>query len=670
MVIKGQLIDNRYKIIRTIGEGGMANVYLAYDTILEREVAVKILRGDLADDEKFVRRFQREANAASSLKHPNIVEMYDVGEDDGKYFIVMEFINGKTLKSLIKKRGALTIDEVMDIMLQLTSAVACAHDSYIIHRDIKPQNVMILEDGRVKITDFGIAMALNSNELTQTNSVMGSVHYLPPEQANGSGSTTKSDIYSLGILMFELLTGKLPFKGDNAVEIAIKQMKEAIPSVIDINPNIPQSVENVILRACAKNPKNRYDSAAEMYEDIKTCLDPMRIDEKRLVYRYPEHEVEENTKVMPDLSKLNETREEKNEDVFEEFEEENKTKKINKVIIICSIIGAILVTIIVVILLLSKSPKDLTVPKGLIGKDQELVEEKLKNAGFSIKWEEDYSDKYEEGKVISVTPKENTKTKETTKIKVVVSKGKEGFELEYYVGENVEVVKAKLEKKGIKVITTPKKVDKTDENEVEENSVIEQSVEKGTYLTENDVIELIYATLIDVYPDFTDGNYTKEKIEAFCEDHSLKCTFTEEESTEKEEGTILGQNRDAGVEVKEGVSLNIKIAKAKTYTVSFDVNSGTPKIESQTVKHGETATQPSAPKRDKCTFNGWYTDNTKYTFNKPVTSNVNLVANWTCTEDKVETTKDTTKDSDKETSKETEKETTNDSGEDSKTDKQ
>lgn len=656
MVIKGQLIDNRYKIIRSIGEGGMANVYLAYDTILEREVAVKILRGDLADDEKFVRRFQREANAASSLKHPNIVEMYDVGEDDGKYFIVMEFINGKTLKSLIKKRGALTLEEVMDIMLQLTSAVACAHDSYIIHRDIKPQNVMILEDGRVKITDFGIAMALNSNELTQTNSVMGSVHYLPPEQANGSGSTIKSDIYSLGILMFELLTGKLPFKGENAVEIAIKQMKEPIPSVIDINPHIPQSVENIILRACAKNPKNRYDSAAEMYEDIKTCLDPLRFEEKRLVYRYPEHEVEENTKVMPDLSKLNETREEKNEEIMEIDEEETQSKKINKVIIICSIIAGVLVTIIVIILLLIKSPKDITVPKGLVGKDQELVEEKLKNAGFSIKWEEDYSDKYAEGKVISVTPKENTKTKETTKIKVVVSKGKEGFELEYYVGENVEVVKAKLEKKGIKVITTPKKVDKTDDNkEVEENSVIEQSVEKGTYLTENDVIELTYATLIDVYPDFTDGSYTKEKIEAFCEDHSLKCTFTEEESTEKEEGTILSQSRDAGVEVKEGVSLNIKIAKAKTYTVSFDVNSGTPKIENQTVKHGETAKEPNAPKRDKCTFNGWYTNNTKYTFNKAVTSNVSLVANWTCNEDK-----------------DTEEETNNNdkSGENNKTDKQ
>ena len=635
MVIKGQLIDNRYKIIRTIGEGGMANVYLAYDTILEREVAVKILRGDLADDEKFVRRFQREANAASSLKHPNIVEMYDVGEDDGKYFIVMEYINGKTLKSLIKKRGALTLEEVMDIMLQLTSAVACAHDSYIIHRDIKPQNVMILEDGRVKITDFGIAMALNSNELTQTNSVMGSVHYLPPEQANGSGSTIKSDIYSLGILMFELLTGKLPFKGENAVEIAIKQMKEPIPSIIDINPNIPQSVENIVLRACAKNPKNRYDSAAEMYEDIKTCLDPLRFEEKRLVYRYPEHEVEESTKVMPDLSKLNETREEKNEEIMEIDEEETKSKKINKVIIVCSAVAFVLIVAIIIIILLIKSPKDITVPKGLVGKDQELVEEKLKNAGFSIKWEQDYSDKYEEGKVISVTPKENTKTKETTKIKVVVSKGKEGFELADYVGENVEVVKAKLEKEGIKVITTPKKIDKTDDNkDVEENSVIEQSVEKGKYLTKGDVIELTYATLIEVYPNFSDGNYTKEKIEAFCEDHSLKCTFTEEETTEKAEGTILSQSRDAGVEVKEGVSLNIKIAKAKTYTVSFDVNSGTPKIENQTVKHGETAKEPSAPKRDKCTFNGWYTNNTKYTFNKAVTSNVSLVANWTCNEDK------------------------------------
>ena len=198
MIVKGDKINDRYQIIKTIGEGGMANVYLAKDIILDRNVAVKVLRGDLADDEKFVRRFQREALSASKLNHPNIVEMYDVGEDNGKYYIVMEYVQGKTLKSLVKKRGALTLPEVIDIMTQLSSAIMCAHDSYIIHRDIKPQNVMILDDGRVKIMDFGIAMALNSNELTQTNSVMGSVHYLPPEQANGSGSTITNK-FSYGI---------------------------------------------------------------------------------------------------------------------------------------------------------------------------------------------------------------------------------------------------------------------------------------------------------------------------------------------------------------------------------------------------------------------------------------------------------------------------------------
>ena len=276
MITKGQKINDRYQIVKTIGEGGMANVYLAYDTILERNVAVKVLRGDLANDEKFVRRFQREALSASSLSHPNIVEVYDVGEDNGVYYIVMEYIEGKHLKQLIKKRGKLTLNEVIDIMLQVTDGIACAHDSYIIHRDIKPQNIMILDSGIVKITDFGIAMALNSTQLTQTNSVMGSVHYLPPEQASGKGSTVQSDIYSMGILMYELLSGKLPFRGDNAVEIALKHLKEPLPSIREECPDLPQAVENVILKACAKNPKNRYPDARSMHEDLKTCTSPLR----------------------------------------------------------------------------------------------------------------------------------------------------------------------------------------------------------------------------------------------------------------------------------------------------------------------------------------------------------------------------------------------------------
>ena len=279
MIMKGQKINDRYQIIKSIGEGGMANVYLAYDTILDRNVAVKVLRGDLASDEKFVRRFQREALSASSLTHPNIVEVYDVGEDNDQYYIVMEYIEGKHLKELLKKRGKLTTSEVVDIMLQITDGMSMAHDSYIIHRDIKPQNIMILENGVVKITDFGIAMAMNAAQLTQTNSVMGSVHYLPPEQANGKGSTLQSDIYSMGILMYELLTGKLPYKGDNAVEIALKHLKESLPDIKEELPELPESIANIIKKAAAKNPKNRYADAREMHEDLLTCMDDSRKNE-------------------------------------------------------------------------------------------------------------------------------------------------------------------------------------------------------------------------------------------------------------------------------------------------------------------------------------------------------------------------------------------------------
>ena len=278
MIEKGSKINDRYQIIKTLGEGGMANVYLAHDTILDRNVAVKVLRGDLANDEKFVRRFQREALSASSLSHPNIVEMYDVGEDNGQYYIVMECVEGKTLKQVLKSRGNLSITEVIDIMLQLTDGMAHAHDAYIVHRDIKPQNIMILSNGVIKITDFGVATALNNTQLTQTNSVMGTVHYLPPEQANGKGSTIRSDIYSMGVMMYELLTGHVPYKGDSAVEIALKHLKEPLPSVKKEIPSIPQSIENIIIRSTAKNPKNRYTDAREMQDDIKTALDEGRSD--------------------------------------------------------------------------------------------------------------------------------------------------------------------------------------------------------------------------------------------------------------------------------------------------------------------------------------------------------------------------------------------------------
>ena len=625
MIIKGQLIDDRYKIIKSIGEGGMANVYLAYDTILEREVAVKILRGDLAEDEKFVRRFQREANSASSLKHPNIVEVYDVGEDDGKYFIVMEYINGKTLKSLIKKRGALTLEEVIDIMLQLTSAVSCAHDSYIIHRDIKPQNVMILEDGRVKITDFGIAMALNNNELTQTNSVMGSVHYLPPEQANGSGSTTKSDIYSLGILMFELLTGKLPFKGENAVEIAIKQMREPIPSVCKIYPDIPQSVENIILRACAKNPKNRYESAREMYEDIKTCLDPVRSDENRIVYRYKENDLEE-TKVMPNLSRLKNSQENNKEEV----EEQKENKKFKKLMLILGIIATVLIVgIIIAIFTLKNTGKQITIPRDLVGEEKSEVVDVLEDLGFKIKEKKSYSDKYEKNVVVKVDPKEKSKAKKGSTVTITISKGKKTTTIEDYTGYNIDTVKKKLEDAGISVVVTAEKVDKN--SSVKENTILKQSIQAGEKLTKGDAIELTYATLITVYPDFTNGKYTKDDVQSFCSENKITCTFVEEESTDKEVGSVIGQSKEAGSEVVQNASVKITIAKAKKLTVSFNLNGGTGNVASQSVEYGKTALEPrNNPTKTNCEFEYWQLNGSRFYFDTKVTSDMTLTAKWNC----------------------------------------
>jgi serine/threonine-protein kinase len=256
----GKRLSGRYKVLEMIGGGGMANVYLAHDMILDRDVAVKMLRLDFANDEEFIRRFRREAQSATSLAHPSIVSIYDVGEEGDLYFIVMEYVEGQTLKQYIQQNSPIQVEETIDIMKQLTSAISHAHQNHIIHRDIKPQNILVDRFGNVKITDFGIAMALSATSITQTNSVLGSVHYLSPEQARGGMANRKSDIYSLGIVMFELLTGRLPFSGESAVSIALKHLQSETPSVRRWNPNVPQSVENIVLKATAKDSFHRYNS--------------------------------------------------------------------------------------------------------------------------------------------------------------------------------------------------------------------------------------------------------------------------------------------------------------------------------------------------------------------------------------------------------------------------
>ncbi len=578
MIQKGQKINERYEIIRSIGEGGMANVYLAYDTILNRNVAVKILRGDLANDEKFVRRFQREAISASSLNHPNIVEMYDVGEDSGKYFIVMEYLEGETLKTLIKRRGALTLSEVIDIMLQLTSGLACAHESYIIHRDIKPQNVVILEDGTVKITDFGIAMALNSNELTQTNSVMGSVHYLPPEQANGNGATVQSDIYSAGILMYELLTGKIPFKGENAVEIAIKHMKEPIPSVVEFNPEIPQSVENVILKACAKNPKNRYASAMEMHDDLKTCLDKNRLDEIKHHYQFPE----------VDETLVKETREKKYEDKEQIEKDKMNEKKLNKALIVTGVITFILaLSALFVLFVLPKfSNKEVEVPD-VSNMTVKEAEKTLEKKGFEVNDEvkEVVDDKIEAGKVVRTNPQSGRTVKKHALITLYTSSGKEKIKIEDYKDKELENVKYLLEKQGLVVETEEKEFTKDDD--VKEGVVVEQSVKAGEEVEKGSKIILTVSKIVLTYPDFVNENYTITSVEEFCNQNNIILEKNAKETNEVKENSIVYQSRQAGSKVVSGATLRVTYAIKKTET-----KVETPK-EEETKKDSTNKTQES-----------------------------------------------------------------------------
>lgn len=563
MLSKGQKINDRYEIIKMIGEGGMANVYLANDNILERKVAIKVLRGDLSNDEKFIRRFKREALSVSNLSHPNIVEVYDVGEEDGNYYIVMEYIEGKTLKQLLQKRGALTLPEVIDIMSQLTDGLSHAHEAYIIHRDIKPQNIMIEDNGLVKITDFGIAMALNSTQLTQTNSVMGSVHYLPPEQANGKGSTIKSDIYSLGILMYELLAGSVPFKGDTAVEIALKHMKEKMPSIRKQNPTIPQSVENIVLKATAKNPKNRYDSVREMYNDLQTAME--KDNEKRLVYEYPENDLEETKVIAPIAKESKKTIVDKPLDQEEDSTTSNEKNEKNKLPIILAIILLVILIVLAFVYLLisSNDVKEVKVPD-VVGLETEEAIKTIKEKGLEYTTKSEESDTVEKGLVIRTEPKAgSTKTKGST-ITIVESTGKEFLLLEDYAGKNYYEIKAKLELSGIKVEMKTKSVENASEYKDKEDLIIDQepkfNKEEETKLYENDSV-ILYIPEVDVYPDMVKEKWTLSQAQDFAKEYKLTLDITYKETKDTEENLILSQGREPGDPIYEGYTLKITVSK-------------------------------------------------------------------------------------------------------------
>lgn len=566
MISKGQKINDRYEIIRSIGEGGMANVYLGYDEILDRNVAIKVLRGDLSNDEKFVRRFQREALSASSLSHPNIVEMYDVGEDNGLYYIIMEYVEGKTLKQLLKKRGTLTLSEAIDIMVQLTDGMAHAHDSYIIHRDLKPQNIMIQDDGQIKITDFGIAMALNSTQLTQTNSVMGSVHYLPPEQASGKGSTTKSDIYSMGIIFYELLTGKLPFKGENAVEIALKQMRDPLPSLKEDNPNIPQSIENIILKATAKNPKNRYDDAKSMHDDLLTALDDERMNEEPYVYKYPEHETE-NTKRLKKLEELENETEEDEEQVAEKIDLEDKQDKKNKKIIIilsCILGGLILLAIILLVVVPHFTKAKIVTVPSVKGLTVSKAEKKLEDLGLEVNTtiKKVSSEKVDKNRIVKTDPAKGKKVKVGSKVTLYKSTGEETFKLKDYTGKNYIEIQTILETK-YKLKVTIEKKDVTD-GDYDEQEIIGQSLAKDSEVKEGDSITLYIPNIIETFPDMVSEGYSVDDVTAFCKKYNLTLKTNLVETSSTTAGKVISQSRIAGSEIIEGTTLTVDIAATPT----------------------------------------------------------------------------------------------------------
>ena len=454
-------IGNRYIVRKSIGEGGMADVYLAYDAILKREVAIKVLRGELNEDPINLQRFQREASAITNLSHPNIVEVYDVGETNKKNYIVMEYVPGKTLKQLIKQRGAINTTEAINIMKQLVSATAHAHHNDIIHRDIKSQNVLIKDDGTVKLSDFGIASTGDSNQqLTQTDTVMGSVHYLAPELARGKPATVQSDIYSLGIVFFEMLTGDVPFHADTAVQIALKHMHDDIPSVRAFNPNIPQSVENIILRATAKEPEQRYGSADSMYDDLITCLDFSRSHEAKVVINNPHKEAEKNTEIKPVVRKV---RKDRWKDVFK---------------IIFGVVRSLSAVLLLLIMSGKLAPKGKTVIVPDVTNYESEDARKVMDS-YSLKVESivyEATENIEKGRVIRISPKEGTEVLENATITLYVSSGK-FYNVADYTGKSIDDVKPKLEGDGFTVT-----VNIVEDSSRKPGAIISQDVEPGTVL--------------------------------------------------------------------------------------------------------------------------------------------------------------------------------------------
>ena len=554
MLEAGRTLNGRYKIQSLIGTGGMAAVYLAKDLILDRLVAIKVLRLDFRQNDDAMRRFRREALSATQLTHPNIVGVYDVGQSQEMNYIVMEYVEGTDLKDYVRQKGALHPIEAVRIMMQIVSAIAAAHQNRIIHRDIKPQNILIDKEGNVKITDFGIAVALSDTSLTQTNTLLGSVHYLSPEQARGGMATIQTDIYALGIVLYERLTGKVPFDGESAVSIALKHFQEPLPTIVNPIAMVPQSLENIVLKATAKDPMHRYRSCYEMFQDLKTCLDSTRLYEKKFVPASFSGETKVLTPINTQKVKPIQT---SKEIPVVEMDEEKPVKKKRKwpwvfLLLLISIIG------IMFFVFLQSSPKEVQVPD-VTNLTEAVAKTKLADAKLNVTDViQVKSDEIESGKVIETNPKAGSTVKEKSKITIKVSSGKEAITMKDYRNKNYEAARDELKKLGFTV-------EKQEENSdsVESGKVISQSIAPNQKVEgKNPVITLVVSKGESSIKMANLTGYTRAGAIEYANSNNLTLTITEEEN-EATVDTVIRQSIREGAEVKKGTALTIVLSKGK-----------------------------------------------------------------------------------------------------------
>ena len=582
MIQIGKIFAGRYRIVKQIGRGGMADVYLAKDLILDgEEVAVKVLRTNYQTDPIAVARFQREARAMADLDHPHIVRITDIGEEDGQQYLAMEYVAGLDLKRYIKEHYPLSNEEAVRIMGQILLAMRLAHTRGIVHRDLKPQNILLTPDGTAKVTDFGIAVAFAETSLTQTNSMLGSVHYLSPEQARGSKATVQSDIYAMGIIFYEMLIGHIPYDGDSAVTIALQHFQKPLPSVIAENPSVPQALENVVIKATAKKLTDRYKSVAEMYVDLSSSLSYNRRNEPKLVFN---DTTKADTKTLPKVSQSTLTSIPKvqtqspkpqaakpSQQVLEDNYATKPVKKRKFRFRYMILLASILLVAASLIWILSRTPATIAIPD-VAGQTVAEAKETLKKANFEIGEEKsETSEKVEEGRIIRTDPDAGTTRKEGSKINLVVSSGKQSFQLSNYIGRKSTDVIAELKQK--KVPENLIKIEEEESSESEAGTVLRQSPAAGTTydLSKASTITLTVAKKVTsvAMPSYTGSSleFTKNNLVQIVgiKEANIEVVEVSTAPAGTAEGTVVEQSPKAGDKVDlTKTRVKISIYKPKT----------------------------------------------------------------------------------------------------------